>query len=135
MSCSRSCCPIRTQPDEWLEPAVFYVTAEAYDVGIFVVQWYPTRGYNATYYRHIRPASKQHIVIWFTRGHFEAVQYNNERVFATDHPFVERLRQLCTSHVAPESEEVDVDQLILGERLLARPVAAKPRKLRHRLRP
>ena len=114
---------------EFLEPSVFHLVAEAYDVGVFVIQWYPTRGHNATFYWHIRPESKQHIVVWFANGHFEAVRYDRQRLFATDHPFAERLRQLCTSHAAPAHKEDDLDQHIRGERLLARSAAVDPQTI------
>ena len=104
---------------EYLEPSVFHLAAEAYDVGVFVIQWYPTRGRSATYYWHVRPASKWHIAVWFANGHFEAVQYGRQRVFATKHPFVRHLRRLCISHAAPALPEDDLDQHIMDGRLVA----------------
>jgi hypothetical protein len=102
---------------EWLEPSVFYLTADEYGVGIFVIQVYPERGSNITYYRHIRPASKQHIVIWFANGHYQCVQYNRQRMFPTGHEFVQRLQLLCVTHARPVGPDPDIDQQIIAERL------------------
>ena len=101
---------------EWLEPSVFHLTADLYNVGIFVIQAFPERGSNTTYYRHIRAASQQHIVVWFANGHYQCVQYRQQRVFPTHHEFVQRLKHLCVTHAQVERPEDDLDVQIIANR-------------------
>ena len=101
---------------EWLEPSVFYLIADLYNVGIVVMQAFPERGSNTTYYRHIRAASQQHIVIWFANGHYQCVQYKQQRVFPTHHEFVQRLQHLCVTHAQLERPEEDLDVQIIANR-------------------
>ena len=105
-----------TQNLEWLEPSVFYLTADLYNVGVFVIQAFPERGSNTTYYRHIRAASQQHIVVWFANGHYQCVQYKQQRVFPTHHEFIQRLEHLCVTHAQAERPEEDLDLQIVANR-------------------
>ena len=112
---------------EWLEPSVFYLTADKYDVGIFVVQVYPERGSNNIYYHHIRPHSKRHIVIWFANGHYQCVQYNQQRVFSSNHEFAQRLQQLSLTRARPVGPDPDIDLEIISEDYHSLPSATPPR--------
>ena len=115
----------------YLEPSVFWLAADRYDVGIFIIHYYPEADSTVTHYWHIRPKSKQHIVIRFAHSHFEAVEYGGirkKRMFPTDDPFVQHLKKLCTTHSAGKYHEEDLDQRIVLERqsLLAVPDADQP---------
>ena len=46
----------------YLKPSVFHLAADAYQVGIFVIQWNPMACGSHTTYHHIRPTSTKHIV-------------------------------------------------------------------------
>jgi hypothetical protein len=121
-----------TKGGEFLEPSVFYLAAEMYNVGIFVIQYQPLwnrANHSAVRYHHIRPQCKRHIVLWFSCVHFETVQYDQQRIFKDGHPLVRRLKQLCSKHITPKSDvpEIDLDEVILGERLLSRLTTKKPR--------
>jgi hypothetical protein len=117
------------QRTAWMEPSVFYVAAEMYEVGIFVITWYAHSGQGAANYRHIRPASKKHIIVWFADGHFQAVQYEGKSTFGSSHCVVQHLRLLCVSHALEVVKEDDIDVQILVARLgvsLTHPAADAP---------
>ena len=101
---------------QWLELSVFYLVAELYDVGVFIIQVSATRGSNITYFRHIRPTAMQHIAIYFANGHYQCVQYQQQRVFPSTHAFAQRLLHLCISHAPPVGPEADLDMQIVAER-------------------
>jgi hypothetical protein len=105
------------QRTAWMEPSVFYVAAEMYEVGIFVITWYAHSGRGAANYRHIRPASTKHIIVWFADGHFQAVQYDGKSTFGSSHRVVQHLRLLCVSHAPEVVKEDDIDVQILVARL------------------
>jgi hypothetical protein len=115
------------QNKQWLELSVFHLVAKLYNVGVFVIQVYPERGSNVTYVRHMRPAAKQHIVIYFADGHYQCVQYQQQRVFSSTHEFAQRLLHLCISHAPPARLETDLDLQILAERAAQPPLASPPR--------
>ena len=101
---------------KWMEPSIFYLTAELYAVGVFVVQTAAVAGTRVAYFRHIRPSASQHIVIYFDSGHYECVQYQQQRVFRSTHELVQRLLQLCITQPPPVVKEVDLDLQIVAER-------------------
>ena len=105
------------QRTAWMEPSVFYVAAEMYEVGIFVITWYAHSGRGAANYRHIRPASTKHIIVWFADGHFQAVQYDGKSTFGNSHRVVQHLQLLCLSHAPEVVKEDDIDVQILVARL------------------
>ena len=109
---------------QWLELSVFYLVAELYDVGVFIVQMFAERGSKVTYFRHIQPSAKQHIIVYFADGHYQCVQYQQQRLFPSTHPFVQRLLHLCISHAPPVAQEADFDLQILAERAAQPPPAA-----------
>ena len=111
---------------QWLELSVFYLVAELYDVGVFIVQMVAERGSHVTYFRHVRPSAKQHIVIYFADGHYQCVQYQQHRLFHLTHAFAQRLLDLCISHAPPVGPEADLDRQVLVERAAQAPPADPP---------
>ena len=115
----------RTKSCAFVEPSVFYLAAEAYDVGIFVIQRYASD----TYYYHFRPASQRHIVVLHAYSHYATVRYDRQRVMATEHPFVQHLQQLCTTHAQPPHKEEDLDLQIVSSRPPAATSISAPRAM------
>ena len=111
-------------PTTWLDYGVLYLASAEYDVCIFVIY---TVGGARWRCERIGGHSDRHIVLYHACGHYECVEYNGLRVFASDHELAVQMSQFAARYPErPYGEDVELTTLEAQERAAARtPQSAK----------